>query len=358
MGGDVGRAGDLEHAPGDVAEILDRGRRAAGDADDPCPVEDGRVGQVGLALDLDRGLAGDPDEPRQLLRVRARPAADDDHQVDFLRRLDGVLLAPDRHRADGVDDLELVAAPDHERGELLELPRRLGRLARSGPSASCAGPSPPTRLLRRRRSRRARSRACRRPRRGSACRAGRSCSPRRRAGVSSLCSWMTQVQVPSMTSRPRCVGALHHVGPDAVGADHDGRAVIDVVERLDGLDAQPLEVADHALVVDDLAEGVRRLAGGRRLLGLVDRLADAVAEAGPLRDPDLRRFPYGSSIAGAPSGPGREPPRAVRLRRRRSARRGRGGARRSAAIRLHDQVGREAPSATCGRGPAAARPRA
>ena len=46
-----------------------------------------------------------------------------------------------------------------------------------------------------------------------------------------------------MTSRPRCVGALHDLRPDAVGADHDGRAVVDVVERLDGLDAERLEVA-------------------------------------------------------------------------------------------------------------------
>ena len=37
------------------------------------------------------------------------PAADDDHQVDVARRLERVLLAPDRDRADGVDDLELVA---------------------------------------------------------------------------------------------------------------------------------------------------------------------------------------------------------------------------------------------------------
>ena len=72
-----------------------------------------------------------------------------------------------------------------------------------------------------------------------------------------------------------------------MGADDDRRAVVDVVERLDGLDAEVLEVADDALVVDDLAEGVRRLAGGRRLLGLVDRLANAVAEAGALRDADL-----------------------------------------------------------------------
>ena len=56
---------------------------------------------------------------------------------------------------------------------------------------------------------------------------------------------------------------------------------------LDRLDAQVLEVADDALVVDDLAEGMRRLAGGRRLLRLVDRLANAVAEPGALRDADF-----------------------------------------------------------------------
>ena len=93
------------------------------------------------------------------------------------------------------------------------------------------------------------------------------------------------------------LGALHDVRPDAVGADDDRGAVVDVVERLDGLDAEVLEVADDALVVDDLAEGVRRLAGGRGLLGLVDRLAHAVAEAGALRDADLLDGSHASIIA-------------------------------------------------------------
>ena len=73
--------------------------------------------------------AGDLAQPGQFLGVRAGPPADDDHQVDLAGRLERVLLAPDRDRADGVDDLELVGARDHERGELLELPGRLGRLA-------------------------------------------------------------------------------------------------------------------------------------------------------------------------------------------------------------------------------------
>ena len=82
------------------------------------------------------------------------------------------------------------------------------------------------------------------------------------------------------------VRPLHDVRSDAVRADDDRRAVIDVVEGLDRPDAHRLEVRDDALVVDDLAQGVRQLAGGRRLLGLVDRLANAVAEPGALRDPD------------------------------------------------------------------------
>src|SRR5258706_4103909 len=128
MRGSVGRAGDLEDTLGDVAEVLDRGRRAAGDPDDLAAVEDRSVREVRGILDLDRRLAGNADEPGQLLRVRARAATDDNHQVDRLGGLDGVLLAPDRHRADGVDDFQLVAPADHERGELLELPGRLGGL--------------------------------------------------------------------------------------------------------------------------------------------------------------------------------------------------------------------------------------
>ena len=123
---------------------------------------------------------------------------------------------------------------------------------------------------------------------------------------------MTQVHVPSMTSRPRSVGALHDVGADAVGADHDGGAVIDFVERVDGLDAERLEVADDALVVDDLAEGMRRLAGGRGLLGLVDRLAHPVAESGALRDPDFFDHSHGPIIA---RGLRRAPPAYVAARR-------------------------------------------
>ena len=86
------------------------------------------VGQVVDALDLDGRRPGDLAQAGQLLRVRARAPADDDHEVDLAGRFERVLLAPDRDRADRVDDLELVGARDHERRQPLELPGRLGRL--------------------------------------------------------------------------------------------------------------------------------------------------------------------------------------------------------------------------------------
>ena len=98
-------------------------------------------------------------------------------------------------------------------------------------------------------------------------------------------------------------GTLHDVRAHAVGPDDDRRAVVDVVERLDRLDAEILQVADDALVVDDLAEGMRRLAGGRGLLGLVDRFSYAITEPGALRDPDFLNDSHVSIIARGPFRP-------------------------------------------------------
>ena len=75
-------------------------------------------------------------------------------------------------------------------------------------------------------------------------------------------------------------------------ADDDRGAMVHVVERVDRLDALRLELGDHALVVHDLAQGVRLLAlcGGQP--GVVDRLAHAIAEArSGARSGPLRRYP-------------------------------------------------------------------
>ena len=301
----------------DVAQVLDRGRRAAGDADDHAAVEDRRVGQVVGALDLDRGLAGDPDESGELLGIGARAATDDDHQVDRLGGLDRIFLAADRDRADSVDDLELVAAADHERGELLELPRRLGRLADEGEALLARDLQLPLLFL------------------VDDDRVGREAEHAddlgvvrgaeeddRVALVDELHELAVLLDDPGAGAiddlEAALVGALHHVRPDAVGPNHDGGTVVHVVEGLDGLDPEALEIGDHALVVDDLAEGMGRLASGAGFLGLVDRLAHAVAEAGASGDPDLPDASHTSRLSHArcrrPSAPDRGPS-APRFRR-------------------------------------------
>ena len=276
--------GELEDPLGDVAQVLDRRRGAAGHAHDPPAVERGRVVEVARVLDLDRVRPGDLAQPGELLGVRGVPAADDHHQLHLAGELEGVLLAPDRDRAHGVEDLELVRAADHERRELLELPGRLGRLGDQGHPLA-ARDLDPVRLL------------------VDDDRVGREAQQADDLGVlrgaeqddrvallDELLELALLLDDPGAGAvddlEAALLGALEDLGLDAVGADDDRRAVVDVVERLDAPDAEVEQVLDHALVVDDLPEGVRRLAGRGRLLGLVDRLAHAVAEAGALRDSD------------------------------------------------------------------------
>ena len=98
---------------------------------------------------------------------------------------------------------------------------------------------------------------------------------------------MTQVQVPSMTSRPRSSARSMTSGRTpwarmTTAAPWSTSSSVSTVWM-----PRSWRSLDDALVVDDLAEGMRRLAGGRGLLGLVDRFSHAVAEAGALRDPDF-----------------------------------------------------------------------
>ena len=192
--------------------------------------EDRRVGQVADALDLDGRRAGDLAQAGQLLGVGARATADDDHQVDLAGRLEGVLLAADRDRADRVDDLELVGARDHEGGEPLELPGRLGGLRdERHPLAPRDGGLPLLLLV-------------------DDDRVGREAEQAddlgvlRRAEQDDGVALLDELaQLALLLDDPGAgavddleaalLGALHDVRADAVGADDDGRAVVDVVER-------------------------------------------------------------------------------------------------------------------------------
>ena len=111
---------------------------------------------------------------------------------------------------------------------------------------------------------------------------------------------------------------------DAVGAD-DERAALDLVREVGGPDAAVGEIGLDAGVVHQLAERGDLLALGCRVLGLVDREPNAVAEAGALGDADVRsgcgghrvhsRVPAGwrpyMRIYAPPIEPGAAPPAAA-----------------------------------------------
>ena len=270
-------------------QVLDRGRRAAGDADDRGAVECLGVGQVTHGLDLDRLRTHDAAQARELLRVRRRSTADHDHEVNLARGLERVLLASDGHGTHRVDDLELVAARDHERSELLELPRRLGGLADQRHLLAARDLLPVLFLIDhddvRGEAEQAHDlRMLRRPEEHD-----------RVALVDELDDLLLLLDHPCAGAvddlEAALARALHHVRSNTVRADDHGGAAVHVIERVHGLDPERLQVANHALVVHDLTERVRDLAGRARLLGLVDRLAHAVAEPGSLGDPDLRDGP-------------------------------------------------------------------
>jgi hypothetical protein len=244
------------------------------------------------ALDLDGVRPGDLAEPRELLRVRTRAATDDDHHVDLGRGLHGVLLTADRDRTDRVDDLELVGARDHERSKPLELPGRLGRLRQERHPLLARDGGVPFLLLV------DDDRIGREAEQPDDLRVlGRSQDDDRVALVQEPHQLLLLLDHPGAGAiddfETTGFGTRHDIRPNAVCPDDDRGTVVDVIERFDRLDAEVLEIADDPLVVDDLPEGMRRLAGGRGLLGLVDRLAHSVTKAGPLRDADLPGpFPY------------------------------------------------------------------
>ena len=291
-----GVPGEGQDPLGHVAQVLDRRGCPAGDTDDLGIREDRGIVEVADALDLDGRRPGDLAQAGQFLRVGARAAADDDHEVHVTGEFHGVFLPSDRDRTDRVDDLELVGAPDHERRQALEFPGRLGGLAdQRHPLASRDGRLPLLFLV-------------------DHDGIGREAEQADDLGMlgraeqdDRVALFHESTQFALLLDDPRAgpiddlesarVRPLQDVRTDPVRADDDRGAVVHVVELLDGLDAEDLQLAHDALVVDDLSEGMGGLAGGRGLLGLVDRFADAVAEPRPLGDADFLDRIHASIIA-------------------------------------------------------------
>ena len=232
-----GVPGDRQDPLGHVAQVLDRGRGAAGHADDRRTVERLRVLEVAHAFDLDGGRPGDLAQAGQFLRVRARAAADDDHQVDLARQLHRVFLPADRDRADRVHDLELVGARDHEGRQALELPGRLGGLADEGhPLPPRDGGLPLLFLVDDDRI------GCEAEQADDLGVLRRPEQDDRVALLDEPAQFALLLDDPGAGAiddlEAALVGALQDVRPDAVGPDDDRGAVVHVIELLDGLDAR------------------------------------------------------------------------------------------------------------------------
>ena len=195
--------------------------------------------------------------------------------------------------------LSSTRAADHQRREPLELPRRLGRLADEREALAARHGGVPLLLLVD--DDRVRREAEQADDLGVVGRAEED------DGVA-LVDELHQLTLFGDDPRARAVddleaalfGALEHVRPDSVGPDDDSGAVVDIIERVDGLDAEVTKLAYDAIVVDHLAQRVRGLAGRGRLLGLVDRLANAIAEARAVGDADLLDGSHASIIARGP----------------------------------------------------------
>ena len=189
-------------------------------------------------------------------------------------------------------------ATDHERGQLLELPGRLRGLGDQRHPLAARDAVPVLLLVDDDRVGREAEQA---DDLGVLRRAEQDdrCSPPSTSSSSSRCSWMTQVQVPSMTSRPRA--SARSMTSGLTPWARMTTAAPWSTSSSDSTVSTPscCRSRDDALVVDDLAQGVRRLAGRRRLLRLVDRLAHAIAEAGALGDPDVLDGSHGSMVAQA-----------------------------------------------------------
>ncbi len=103
-----------------------------------------------------------------------------------------------------------------------------------------------------------------------------------------------------MTSRPLSSARSMTSGVTPWARMTTAAPCVDLVELLDADDALLAQLADDALVVDDLAERVRLLAlGGADARG-IDGLAHAIAEAGAAGDADFGDGSHGlASIASA-----------------------------------------------------------
>src|SRR5919201_2318870 len=122
-----GRGCDGLNAPLPREGRLQRRGCPADEPDRVATADPGRV-ELGLVLDVVRGATVHSNEVYQLARVRGVLPTDDDDGIDDFGELRRGVLPLHRHRADGIEDLQLLRDVGEMRDEILECPRRLRRL--------------------------------------------------------------------------------------------------------------------------------------------------------------------------------------------------------------------------------------
>ena len=100
----------MSNGPCDHFKVFNWGTRATSYSHTLHARKHCRIGEILGGFDLECARPVNLAESRQLFRVGTLASTNNDHQVNRSRRLQRVLLTTDRHRADGVDYLEFVAA--------------------------------------------------------------------------------------------------------------------------------------------------------------------------------------------------------------------------------------------------------
>ena len=79
---------------------------------------------------------------------------------------------------------------------------------------------------------------------------------------------------------------LQHFRGDAMCADHHRRTLLHLIKALNVFNAALMQVGDQPLVVHHMAERVGRLPLRTRKFRLINRLTDAITDAGTAGDTD------------------------------------------------------------------------
>ena len=243
------------------------------------------IGQPLRRFNLHGARAADFTETRELLRVGASCAADNDHELHLLGSGDGVLLASNRDRANCVDDLQLVAARNKEGRQALKLPWWLGGLGNQGHALATRNGGPVLLFV-------DEDGVGGKPKQPNNLRVIRG------AEENDLVPLLYQPRKFTMLLRHPGAGAVDYFEPTLccttenlrghpMRANHDGGPRSDLIKVVNILNTAGAEVGDQPLVVYDMPQGVGLFSRGAGDLGFINGLTDAIADAGALRDDNV-----------------------------------------------------------------------